>query len=79
MNDQSIKYKKEMSLIIRRLRYDNGMNQTEFASWLDCRQTKLSKVESGQLKISVEMLMKLRSHFSVDINKVFDLIETRVG
>lgn len=59
---------------IKKLRNDLGIKQIDLANYLDIDQSYISKIESGERIINVDLLEKLADLFSCSI---FDIIDDK--
>lgn len=62
----------KLGKIIREIREDQDLDQTEFAKILNCSQSYVSKIEKGWIYPNVYFLELLRATFYVDLNYLFD-------
>jgi len=54
--------------IIRDLREDKDMNQTQIANYLGMSQTGYSKYETGERDIPTAILIKLADYYNVSVD-----------
>ena len=54
--------------MIKNLRIDNDLKQSDLASYLSIDQTTYSKYELGRLSIPVDVLIKLADYYGVSVD-----------
>ena len=57
--------------IIRNLREDNDLTQTQVAKILGVSQRVYSNYERGEVEISLDSLMKLADYYNVSMDYIF--------
>lgn len=67
-----------IGLLIRQLRNHCSLNEEDFINKVNLHLTPdfLSKVESGLLDLHIDEFIKIMRHFSLDLSKVFDFINS---
>ena len=56
--------------IIKSLREDNDLNQTQVANIIHVAQTTNSDYEKGKVRLPIECLIELARYYNVDMNYI---------
>ena len=56
--------------IIKSLREDNDLNQTQVANIIHVAQTTYSDYEKGKVRMPIECLIELARYYNVDMNYI---------
>ena len=56
--------------IIKSLREDNDLNQTQVANIIHVAQTTYSAYEKGKVRMPIECLIELARYYNVDMNYI---------
>lgn len=64
------KKKQTIGEMLKELREKKGLTQKELAKELSITRQAISELERGKAKPSVDVLIKLRSKYKVNLNKV---------
>ena len=56
--------------IIKSLREDNDLNQTQVAKIIHVAQTTYSDYEKGKVRMPIECLIELARYYNVDMNYI---------
>ena len=57
---------------IRKLRKQEGLNQTQLAAMIGLDMSAISKIENSKIKLKEDLLPKLAEIFSLDINLIME-------
>lgn len=60
---------KDLGFKIKRLREEKNMSQEELAIQLNISQSKLSKIENGQLKANMTLILGICNCFCIEITE----------
>ncbi|GAB6107486.1 helix-turn-helix domain-containing protein [Fusibacter bizertensis] len=65
--------------ILKKLRMNNNLNQSELAKILDCSQKNISSYETNTSRPSFEVLVNIANYFDVSIDYLFKRVNSNLN
>jgi transcriptional regulator with XRE-family HTH domain len=74
-HSDSVLYRRRLSNELRKIREAAGMSQRDVAAAMDWSQSKLLRIETGVVNISISDLRALLSHYGANQNKIATMLD----